>query len=1729
MVDQSHIPMQEKSSTPASRESEEIGFQQELAALNAISWALSQSLDLDRVLELALETILLVIDSQAGFIHLPMETEPNALELRVHTGLTTDLVEHLQGLSQDDPDIQSIIASGEAIVCNRFDPYVRSSGVESAQARPTNRNVWVCLPLLARSRFQGLMGISMEEFTPDRARLLKTISHHAATAVDNAQLYRRAQQDAQRLSRQSERWRALNQAAVAVSAAHSEQNVYDTIAQTLSNLGFSAAIFSLDANAQTLHVASCATSVPRLLKAFERLVNSPVMGFGFPLDEFDFYSRLVDQGEGEFVELGTAYLERLLPQPLTHLAPHIVRRARLDYGIAVPLRIHGQTFAIMQVVGNDLVPGDVPVVTAFADQASAAVENARLIEVERRQREVAEMLHELVVTVNSTLDVDQVLDIAVHRLQLLHQAAACSVSFLDDEGEHFVFRATTDPAIDVSQHITFPVNGSIAGRAIRQHKVQLVNNVDVTPDHRAEIARRTGIASRSLLTAPLFADDQPLGVIQIVSASPNAFSQANSDLLATTAALIETAIARAQTYARAVQLARSERHQREVAETLRQVAIILNFSLDLDTVLDRILEQLAQVVDYDSTSLMLVDDDKLIVRASRGFEQPDYISELVFDIKDNPLFQEMASSRRPLLIPDAKADARYRQRAGTAPVRSWIGVPLVVRGRVIGQLAVDKHQPDFYDEDDAELALTFAQQAAIAIENAQLFDSERRQREIAESLQEAATVLNASLDPDTVLTEILEQLRRVVEYDSAGILLEDGDELIISDGIGFENSDAIIGQRLPLSSEDPAVRVFKQRRPLIIADVQADPTWLDVAGAQHIRGWIGIPLMAGDAPIGVLTVDSTRVGAYRQEDAQVVVSFANQAALAIQNARLFQAAQKAHQLSDSLREIGASLASTLDIDEVMSRTLERLGKVVAYDSASVMLMEDGLLRFKVGQGFPSERLEWTQSFAVGEGSLGYEVYRTCKSRIVPDTREEPRWIRLEAPEYIRCWLGVPLAVHDRLIGVLNLDHHQPGFYTEEHAAIASAFATHAAIAIENARLFEAEQRQHRMAEALHRAALALTSTMALDHVFDRILTELQHVVPYDSATVQLLKGDRLEIIGGRGFPNLSELLGISFPARGDNPNAQVLESREPVIISDVQPHFPAFGHEPHAAANIHGWLGVPLLIGDRPIGMLALDKRQPDFYNDAHAQIAVAYATQAAIAIENARLHQALQDYAAELETRVEARTAEVDREHERLLAVLENAGEAIAIANVDGVIEYANPAWEKLTGRDVVQTIQYGARIVDEETLVDLLYVIRDIAQPQRVWRREMTSQRPDGTTYVVDLAVTPVFDDSRMLVNLVAIYRDVTQYKELDRIKSEFLSTAAHELRSPLTSILGFSELLLYREDLSQEERGRFLRYINDHAVHLKQLVSDLLDISRIESGADFVVQMEPLDLRSLFEEEIRSWQEAHPRHTYALHGDQNWPKVHADKERTCQVMRNLLSNATKYSPQGGTVVVSAASAGGFIEVTVADEGIGMTEEELAHIFEKFWRADASSTAVEGTGLGLVIVKYIVEQHGGHIWVESTKNEGTAIHFTLPLVERQITVLIVEDEAGVREVEQRILVNNGIGTLVSNNGKQAIELAQTHRPDLILLDLMMPGMSGRQVLLALKSNPATQYIPVLVVSARSSWHTIEESYSLGAVDFLTKPFEYQELLSRVRRALKVTTSNKQLVGNIHFPSMGS
>jgi len=226
----------------------------------------------------------------------------------------------------------------------------------------------------------------------------------------------------------------------------------------------------------------------------------------------------------------------------------------------------------------------------------------------------------------------------------------------------------------------------------------------------------------------------------------------------------------------------------------------------------------------------------------------------------------------------------------------------------------------------------------------------------------------------------------------------------------------------------------------------------------------------------------------------------------------------------------------------------------------------------------------------------------------------------------------------------------------------------------------------------------------------------------------------------------------------------------------------------------------------------------------------------------------------------------------------------------------------------------------------------------------------------------------------------------KTLDQLKDSFLSTAAHELRTPLTSIQGFSEILLTRE-LDEDRKKYYLDTINKQSAQLAQIIDDLLDISRLEAGKGLEIKSEPVDLGLLLVETVQPFIETSVKHHFRLEGLTETPPVQGDPFRLEQVIRNLLSNAVKYSPEGGSITIHTRVSGKYFEVGVQDEGIGLTPEQQAHLFEKFYRADESNRSTGGTGLGLAICKLIVEGHGGHIWAESESGAGSTFAFSIPL----------------------------------------------------------------------------------------------------------------------------------------------
>ena len=353
--------------------------------------------------------------------------------------------------------------------------------------------------------------------------------------------------------------------------------------------------------------------------------------------------------------------------------------------------------------------------------------------------------------------------------------------------------------------------------------------------------------------------------------------------------------------------------------------------------------------------------------------------------------------------------------------------------------------------------------------------------------------------------------------------------------------------------------------------------------------------------------------------------------------------ERARERTETLLAVTQVLGKTLSLEDTIEAILGELQRVVPYDSCSVQVIEGDRMVIVGGRGLDDLGGMLGVGFDLNdEANPGIQVVRSKRRQVFADVSHHPHFASQQhGGGRIRGWICAPMVVGDRAIGVISIDKFEADFYDEELADIATAFATQAAIAIENARLLETERSARDQAETLRAAAQSLGSSLDLPEVFDLILTELRRVVPYRAATVQQLDGYEMVIVGCHGFPNIDELIGLRFDWRQqDDPAREMVERREPVIIADVSARFEHFKEEAHGGGQVKAFMGVPLLIGDRLIGMLTVDSLEADFYTSEHANMAAAFAAFAATAIEKARYVSELQLAREEAESATQAKSA---------------------------------------------------------------------------------------------------------------------------------------------------------------------------------------------------------------------------------------------------------------------------------------------------------------------------------------------------------------------------------------------------------------------------------------------------------------------------------------------------------
>jgi protein-histidine pros-kinase len=503
-------------------------------------------------------------------------------------------------------------------------------------------------------------------------------------------------------------------------------------------------------------------------------------------------------------------------------------------------------------------------------------------------------------------------------------------------------------------------------------------------------------------------------------------------------------------------------------------------------------------------------------------------------------------------------------------------------------------------------------------------------------------------------------------------------------------------------------------------------------------------------------------------------------------------------------------------------------------------------------------------------------------------------------------------------------------------------------------------------------------------------------------------------------------------------------------------------------------------------------------------------------------------------------------RSEQLFRGLLEAAPDAIVIVDTAGRITLLNAQSERMFGYNRSELV--GQPI---EILVPARFTADHVGHRSTFMEDpspramgiglDLFAVRKDGSEFPVEISLSPLETESGLLVT--AAVRDVTERHKVraeteeakqaaetaNRAKSDFLSRMSHELRTPLNAILGFGQLLEMEHLTTRQEES--LRQIMRAGRHLLALIDEVLDISRIESGR-LSVSPEPVAIDEALSEAIQLVAPIAGEKGIVFEERQGCDGrfVLADRQRLRQVLLNLLSNAVKYNRLGGSVVIDCALMPEHrIRVSISDNGPGIAAPLFERIFRPFDRLDVEESQVEGTGLGLALSKGLIETMGGTMSVESVQGQGSTFSFELPAVEapdsgleealtgsapstseRHHTLLYIEDNlSNLRLIERVLELRPKVRMLSAMQGTLGLDLATQHMPDLILLDLHLPDIKGEEVLAHLRSDPATQEIPVVIITADATPGQVQRLIASGATAYLTKPLDVSEFLTLVDETL--------------------
>jgi two-component system phosphate regulon sensor histidine kinase PhoR len=766
---------------------------------------------------------------------------------------------------------------------------------------------------------------------------------------------------------------------------------------------------------------------------------------------------------------------------------------------------------------------------------------------------------------------------------------------------------------------------------------------------------------------------------------------------------------------------------------------------------------------------------------------------------------------------------------------------------------------------------------------------------------------------------------------------------------------------------------WKEKRTIHIADVSRDPRFIATDTGTSFRSLLVAPLMVGEKCLGTISLHSNETNSFTPDDERLLSNLASQAAIAIENARLYEKVTDRMREATVLHRVSNTLMRTLNLEQLLENILEVLQRSLGYSHCAILLPDEetGELCMTAARGYLQAAGERLRIKIGQEGITGWVAANRVPLN-VPDVTKDGRYV--EGMKGTRSEIAVPMLVGERVVGVLDVQSTEVNAFDEDDLRTLSSVATQAAIAVERARFFGEARRRAKEQAILFQASAAVLSSLHVGEVLHEVAKQMTLTIDATSARVcQWNEADRtVTVIAEYITPHASQKeqvsdLGTVYPVK-DLEVFQILRDRQPLTVSLADPEISEKVRTQVEEFGGNTVLYLPLAVRERVIGCVEVwESRRKRLFTQEEINLCQAIGNQAAIAIENARLFAAGESSRQKMEAVIQKMTNGLLIIDARCDIILANqrAAELLASASDD------------MAGQNLLAVCPYP-------TLNALVREALD--RSPHITRGEISIEE----TGLCDLGVTiALFIQDGEQVLWYVLLHDITHLKEVDRMKSDFVSNVSHDLRTPLANIKLYAALA---QKGRPEKRRHYLATIESETERLEALIEDILDLSRLERGA-VKLEMEPLPLAEIFQQVVG----AHLATAQTKGVGLAWqvpdglPTLYADRNQLLLMLNNLLGNALQYTPRGGSVWMEAR-AGEWrdqpaLHIAVCDTGIGIPADEQEHIFERFYRGQHTPASATSTGLGLAIVKESMALHGGEVTVESAVGQGSTFTLCFPL----------------------------------------------------------------------------------------------------------------------------------------------